>query len=301
MQSKNVRAADLIACGDIKVQMKPTRIRTNKVSASNNWRHEGGFTLIELLVVIAIIAILAALLLPALASAKERGKRTACLSNIRQVGVICTMYAGDFGDKLFAPLGSPSNPIALALSTLPTLQTYGMVIKTNSSEQNNVWSCPERAYLPRQDPNDPTTIAIGYQYYGGVTSWVNPAGTFAHPPSPVKLSTSNPRWCLAAESNCRVVNGIPGFPANDTGWGADGYVPGEPVRVPHPGHVGNHPAGGNILFTDTSANWVKFQSMYFMKSDYVNLNTRWFAYQEDWGTLTAANLNKMIPLSSDLQ
>lgn len=68
---------------------------------------QDGFTLIELLVVIAIIAILAGMLLPALASAKDKGQRTVCVNNQHQLGYATHMYATDDGDKMPFPNWNP--------------------------------------------------------------------------------------------------------------------------------------------------------------------------------------------------
>jgi prepilin-type N-terminal cleavage/methylation domain-containing protein len=108
------------------------------------------FTLIELLVVIAVIAILTALLFPAISMAKNKAHRTTCLNNLRQINLGVRMYSDDSQDASPSPswAGLPSTNVPSLYSGYKALMKNYVGLNGASSPQDKIFQCPADSFYP---------------------------------------------------------------------------------------------------------------------------------------------------------
>jgi prepilin-type N-terminal cleavage/methylation domain-containing protein/prepilin-type processing-associated H-X9-DG protein len=139
-----------------------------------------GFTLIELLVVIAIIGILAAMLLPALNSARERAKTISCVSNLKQIGLAIVLYSDDYDD--YMPQAWTDDGLSWQDRLVPYLRRMGLITSTGEYEFRRtakVFSCPSSKLNYIHITGDPNGATYGYRSYGVSVEFMTSTG-FSH-------------------------------------------------------------------------------------------------------------------------
>jgi prepilin-type N-terminal cleavage/methylation domain-containing protein len=228
------------------------------------------FTLIELLVVIAIIAILAALLLPALAGAKERARRVNCKNHIRQFILAAHMYGSDANDRLPSGLSDNPNPEdehipVISTNTRNTVITYAGDFR--------ILECPSLGDPFNKKPGwtEPNYgYVIGYNYLGGHTNtpwpalpdqsvtWISPQMLSER--SILPLVTDMNDWSPGYKKTF-APHGSRGPVLRDRNYANEGMEGASSATI---GGV-----GGNVGLLDGSVGWKKISEMQIYRGSFL--------------------------------
>jgi prepilin-type N-terminal cleavage/methylation domain-containing protein len=261
---------------------------------SRSTGRDSAFTLIELLVVIAIIAILAAILFPVFAQAREKARQTSCLSNMKQVGLGILMYAQDYDSIL--PVTLDNEPYVFTTRLAPYLKN------------NQILKCPSSSYTigavqQKQGNNgqgnyitDPSSVCVGLgtstvgkdkyfaDIYAPLDYDINPSFTMdgvgcSGPPTYYKPGRSLDDGNIRDAAKAVLMIDFPSagylWPAGQYGfnqnfWGG-------------PNYKGRHNEGSVVIHADGHSKWYKFTALYQDGLENNGLNNKWNFWGFAWG------------------
>jgi prepilin-type N-terminal cleavage/methylation domain-containing protein/prepilin-type processing-associated H-X9-DG protein len=211
-----------------------------------------GFTLIELLVVIAIIAILAAILFPVFAQAREKARQTACLSNGKQIGIALMMYTQDYDETLPLNAGDVANYLAAgaAPNWIVGIQPY--------LKNTDVFVCPSSTpavNAPTTSPDYSTAVptATGNcSLQGNAVVMQKPLSAM---PSPANIIFIGEEHISVNRALLRPRLTPPGTQNPPVYQGWHGVVNGKER------YNNNHNGGGNLTYCDGHTKWKKFEQI----------------------------------------
>ena len=247
-------------------------MRMQRVFHRRNDEHtrSAGFTLVELVVVITIAAVLSALLLPALASAKEKSRRAVCKSNMRQLYVVFSMYAGDNSQVLPSGADNEGNYHSIRLSD----QNYTNLMSGYAGGVSNIFYCPNLVFNAGPSgvgAHDRYGYVIGYSYLAvtippnthGADYQVESMNLTADAPTNKLLADAN-YWASGQYASIQSVTSPLLRMAPHTIAGANtAQVPSATVLVPAgaTNSAGLGAMGGNVELFDGSVTWWAIGSM----------------------------------------
>ena len=244
-----------------------------KTLESNDGNGRGGcpnkkaFTLIELLVVIAIIAILAALLLPALAKAKEKAYRISCMNNLKQVGLFMQLYTDDNKDVF------PSHRNCFPSLPDDIYNWWGQLLNvTYSGANSNLFHCPATANGVQNVGTTPAfpwafnrdVVGYGYNsfFLGEYSQLASTVWSFPLPPPAIGTVNIGTQWwfkrtSIVRPTDCFMIgDSSPAFDGTvsySCWWSTSCMIPAASNSKKYEGVTMRHSLLGNMVFTDGHA------------------------------------------------